>query len=117
MSDNVFTLGLMAELLEPVTDAASQEALSERLDRQGLGLNYEGTLVYMTVNHGPMEENFHLHKIHGAGMDETEGSFLLRTKIVGITIRPATTIRFLDLWYNGTDSNHADITLEQFRKL
>lgn len=110
MSENMITFGLMAELEVPVAKEA-RDFVSERMDEVGLGLNYEGTLIYSTTFHKSLHEGFDIHFPSVINPD----TLYNKAWNLGFAVKQNTITPFFDLWYNGTDSNHADITLEQFR--
>ena len=111
MSSNCITFGWMGALKEPISEE-SRDFVSERLDEKGLGLNYEGTLVYRVVEHDSLEEAFGIHVLDNAGRNELFNDVWS----MGFALDIESIRMFVDLWYNGVDSGHSDITLEQFRE-
>lgn len=108
MSSNRLTIGFMAELRVPIAE--------EELDKFDgpLQINYEGTLAYI-VTKGDFLEN-----AYGINMSEISGveSKMLRDLAMHEKhpIKCGTTRFFFDIWYDGADSNHANITLKQFKE-
>lgn len=112
MSDNMVTAGVMAALLGPVPDAVRAEEIKELMAAEGCAANYEGTVVYMTLLHESIEESFHLHVLPGTN----EATLLLfeACERAGVFMDVLTAGVFVDLWYNGTDAGHDDVTREAF---
>jgi hypothetical protein len=114
MSDNQITFGLIGELTEPIAEESIDFA-TERFDEIGLGLNYEGTFVYQCDKHGPINENFTIHILSDLELERQR--FFAKIWNLGFHITIDNIHPFVDLWYDGVDSNHADLTVEKFRKM
>ena len=109
MSDNKFTMGLVGLLVTPVPKEKRDEVF-EDLDEFGLRLNYKGTMIYSVIYSEPLTEAFGLH-ILGSQMEE-KMQFTTRCKASGHPIEQVKT--FVDLWYDGTDSNISESKAEEF---
>lgn len=111
MSKNVLTYGWIGELSFPVSDFNFEDS-EEKLNESGFGMNHEGTLIYSRSSELDIVEDFGLTLLE---KDGGKHAFLKHTAIAGYPVRGSTVRQFIDLWYNGTDSNHAIITLAQFK--
>ena len=111
MSDNRLTIGWMAELKNPISKDNWGE-IHDEYDQAGIGLNYEGTLVYVTVISESMSDGFRLHFLDAENADMLINAMNEK----GIAIKMETAMPFVDLWYDSADSNHSDITLKQFKQ-
>lgn len=113
MSDNRITFGHMAALKEPITDAETRDDVNEDLywNNTGLFLNYEGTLVGSTTEDTDLANGFDIHLLKGG-----KKAFIRQCKEEGFEVDEKTVAKFVDLWYDGCDSTHASITLDEFKK-
>lgn len=115
MSRQVLSMGFMALLKTPIgpyngPNAAAHEELDERLQEQfGLSLNYEGTIVY---------EDSQSEEDSGISFfgDEAHTTFFDNLAEAGVEVRENSVQFYACSWYNGSDSNMAELTEEQFRK-
>lgn len=112
MSENVFDMGWIGQLLVPVPDEKLSE-VSEALDAQGLGINYEGTLIYQVNKHGDLTEEFGMNILPTVFMHH----FTAACREAGYHVINNTCRQFADFWYNGSDSSHDDLTLERYTAL
>lgn len=111
MSDNKITFGWMAMLVHPIIDRVEREEKSEELDGLGLFLNYEGTLIGSCGNTEYLYDAFGIHFLNGGKKE-----FKREVKAAGYEICQDSVTRFVDMWYDGADATHHDITLEDFQK-
>lgn len=113
MSDNRFTTGWMAELVEPISKE-SRDFVSGQLDKIGVGLNYEGTLVYSIIEDEDLNLSF---GVTFPSCYEAGGESLFNAVWnQGFGVVRGSVRFFVDIWYDGTDSTHSCITKEEFRK-
>lgn len=112
MSSNCITIGWMGELKEPV-ERGARDTISELLSEHGLGINYEGTLVYTTTDHELLHEAVTCHIL-----DDLTGAPRFYDEVWKTGFAPIRdSIRmFVDIWYDGTDSGHDELTLVEFRE-
>lgn len=109
MSDNVMSTGFFAILSNPIEDEEEREELGERLyDEGSLHLNYEGTLVFS-------DERSDGYGINFAGNGNVRG-FIDEVETAGLEIVKGSVLAYSCYWYNGTDSDMSELTLERYRK-
>lgn len=115
MSEDVLSKGFMVVLATPVMNYSSEEreALQEKLDRIcSLEVNDEGTLVYSR------EDSEDAYGIHFADdRDTTKKSittFAAACTEMGLEIQIDTLRAYNCVWYNGSDSDMALMTKEEF---
>jgi len=110
MSDNVLTTGWVAELETPINSPDS-----DYFDEYNLGINYEGTLVYLIVDTQPLYDMFGVHLYNQI----SDYPSLLTKKAIeaGHPIKTESIRQFIDIWYNGSYSNHDDLKLVKFKEL
>jgi hypothetical protein len=120
MSDTVRSIGYIAILAAPLTDVDALEAIQESLYdiRSIIGVNDEGTLVYSDVNRAKkLSERTELYGLH-LGRDSTIGTrndFATLVRTLGLTVVENSIEPYSCIWYNGTDSDMATLTIEEFR--
>lgn len=110
MSDNVLSKGFMVPLLTPILDRGEREDLVERLyDTTVLMVNYEGTLIY---------SNQVQHDLYGILFQAPLGveAFLNDVEEAGLKVDSVKARSYTCFWYNGTDSDMDEMTLDQFLK-
>lgn len=133
MSRDVFSVGWIAELEVPLDEDLRDEVGDKLWDLKSLvGVNYEGTLLvvdlhrqsnrYDPYNFTLGDTLVDLQNKSLVSVDPREGTTL--ESIVGalpreladlLRYKPNRVLRFTEVWYNGVDSQHNSLTLEQFR--
>lgn len=114
MSDQRFTMGLIALLKEPVGDLHTDEwqGLSEKLYDSGckLFLTYGGDMiVYRHIDEVAYESGLRIFRPNDKTMSREFSNALVKA---GIAIVPRSVRGFVDNWYDGADPNHIDLTRE-----
>lgn len=112
MSDQRFTMGLIALLKEPVGDLHTDEwqGLSEKLydSESKLFLTYGGDMIaYRHLDVPVYEAGLMVFDPKDYSMAKAFNEALAK---VGIAIVPGSMRGFIDNWYDGADSNHIDLT-------
>jgi hypothetical protein len=110
MSSNVMSVGIMAPLNRKLTDEERDE-WSEVLYDQGsaVSFNYEGTMAY--TDEGGDEYGIYFGEM--TSLDPTQFDDL---KQFGLSIIAEQARPYREYWYNGADSDHGMMTLENFLK-
>ena len=117
MSDTVCTKGIMAELKIPLS-GEDRDEISDELYclSSNLNINYEGTLLIQSETtdiYGITWNSSNLYR--GTMLEEIKNlPESLRDKL---DIKEETSKTFSEVWYNGGDSEHSTITLEEFKKI
>jgi len=108
MSSNVMSVGIMAPLNHKLTDEERDE-WSEILYDQGssVNFNYEGTMAY--TDKGGDE-----YGIHFGEMTDFDPSQFDDLKQFGLSIIAEQARPYREYWYNGADSDHDMMELEDF---
>lgn len=108
MSDNRYHYGWIAELISPRTPEEA-EALNDFFNEKKLPymVNYEGTLIYETVQHEPLVEAFTAHILPRENREFTRN--LDELEIFAHDPYP-----FVSLYYDGSDNPIDDMTCEDF---
>lgn len=117
MSDTVISKGFVAVLLNPITDRQAREDKSEELFEKdsNLHLNIEGTLVYSDVVPRKMRQEFYGLNL-GAKMSAADLSqFVGSIEGYDLAIDLDTITPYSEIWYTGSDSGIAQLTLEEFK--
>lgn len=114
MSNQRFTMGLMALLQDPVGDLHTEEwgTLSEKLYDSGCGLflTYGGDMiVYRHIDEVAYESGLRIFRPNDKTMSREFSAALVKA---GIAIIPQSIQGFVDNWYDGADPNHIDLTRE-----
>lgn len=112
MSETVVSYGAMAPLLSPVGNYKTENwrMVADFLYENGLVINYEGTLLFLVESKSYYDLGF----IFTA---QDEGKDLeIMAKEADYPVDITKCKYFIDIWYNGSDSNHSEVTLEQFNK-
>lgn len=122
MSTTVRSYGVIAILAVSVSDEARDE-LGEKFysDKSDLGINYEGSLVYLDFNknkrYSEREEFYGL----SLGRDRVEGiadPAAILTKECnkyGLVFDTSSIDTYNCIWYNGSDNPVDNLTLDQFK--
>lgn len=113
MSENEIMIGQIAKLKRSISDDERDDA-SEDLYCRGfsLSINYEGTLLIFKESGGQMRDHFDFKII-----EYDKKKFVKTAKKAGFPIVKNSIRPFVDLWYNGVDSNRDCLTLEKFNSL
>lgn len=112
MSETVFSKGFMAILKKPMSEEEREEFNDTMYDNgSGLSVNYEGTIVYSEKR----EEDIYFFQV-GVGTVPDLEKFRKQLDDYSINIEPNTIKYWMEIWYNGGDSNHDMLTLEEYRK-
>ena len=108
MSENVMSVGIMAPLNRKLTDEERDE-WSEILYDQGstVGFNYEGTMAY--TDEGGRRGGIYFGEMSSLGMSQFDDLKQFGLSIIAEQARP-----YREYWYNGADSDHDMMTLEDF---
>lgn len=108
MSSNVMSVGIMAPLNRKLTDEEREE-WSEILWDQGssVSFNYEGTMAY--TDEGGDEYGIYFGEI--SSLDPAQFDDL---KQFGLSIIEEQARPYREYWYNGADSDHDMMILEEF---
>lgn len=115
MSNQRFTMGLIALLKEPVGDLHTEEweQLSEKLYDSGSKLfpTYGGDMIaYRHIDVPVYEAGLMVFDPKDHSMAKAFNEQLLN---VGISIVTGSMRGFIDNWYDAADSNHIDLTREE----
>ena len=115
MSTNQIVSGWIAEL-RVALPKENVEEVSERLYKEGigLGLNYEGTLLFMTEDQQELTEAVGI-TLHGN--IPTLHQFLSEAEVEGLGVDANTAYRFTEIWYDGGDDYRSTLTLEGYREM
>ena len=110
MSENVFSSGYMA----PILNKVDRYALSEELyDKSVLQINYEGSLVF---SDGTESKNF-----YGIRFDKEESysidDFVKECEDNGISVYKEDVRHYTCYWYNGVDSDMSCLKLAEFYEM
>jgi hypothetical protein len=110
MSENVMSSGIMVPLVNKLTNEMRDE-LSETLwERESsVYVNYEGTMVYTDYRGDEYGIKFGISQ----NFDQSEFDIL---KEFNIEIQPDMARPYSCYWYNGTDSDMDDLTLDKFKE-
>ena len=108
MSSNVMSVGIMAPLNRKLTDEERDE-WGEILYYQGstVSINYEGTMAY--TDEGGDEYGIYFGEM--SSLDPTQFDDL---KQFGLSIITEQARPYREYWYNGADSDHDMMELEDF---
>jgi hypothetical protein len=108
MSSNVMSVGIMAPLNRKLTDEERDE-WSEILYDQGsaVSFNYEGTMAY--TDEGGNEYGIYFGEMTSLDPDQFDGIKQFGLSIIAEQARP-----YREYWYNGADSDHDMMKLEDF---
>jgi hypothetical protein len=108
MSSNVMSIGIMAPLNRKLTDE-EREDWNELLWDQGstVSFNYEGTMAY--TDEGGSEYGIYFGEM--SSLDPAQFDDL---KQFGLSIITEQARPYREYWYNGADSDHNMMTLEEF---
>jgi hypothetical protein len=108
MSSNVMSVGIMAPLNRKLTDEERDE-WSEILYDQGstVSFNYEGTMAYT-------DEGGDEYGIYFGEMSILDPAQFDDLKQFGLSIITEQARPYREYWYNGADSDHDMMTLEDF---
>ncbi|MEX0327213.1 MAG: hypothetical protein AB3N07_00705 [Ruegeria sp.] len=114
MSEDRVTIGLIGELATAIPEDHCDVA-HERLEEIDLRLNSEGTFVCQIHTEGPLIDNFGIHFLTNWEVERNR----LHQKVskLGFHIHPDNIHPFVDLWYDGAESNHEELTVKKFREL
>ena len=111
MSENVASSGFFAILKTPFNEDAREEKEEILYDNDTeLSLNYEGTLVFSDVR----GEEYGLHI--GSANTGDKQAFIDKCKENGLEIDEESIRPYNCIWYNGSDSDMSDLTLEKYQK-
>jgi hypothetical protein len=108
MSSNVMSVGIMAPLNRKLTDEERDE-WSEILWDQGsdVSFNYEGTMAYT-------DEGGDEYGIYFGEMSSLDPAQFDDLKQFGLSIIAEQARPYREYWYNGADSDHNMMELEDF---
>jgi hypothetical protein len=108
MSSNVMSVGIMAPLNRKLTEEEREE-WSELLYDQGspVRINYEGTMAYT-------DERGDEYGIYFGEMTSFDPAQFDDLKQFGLYIIAEQARPYREYWYNGADSDHDMMTLEEF---
>jgi hypothetical protein len=108
MSSNVMSAGIMAPLNRKLTDEEREE-WNELLYDQGSGVsfNYEGTMAYT-------DECCDEYGVHFGEMPSLDPAQFDDLRQFGLYIIEEQACPYRECWYNGADSGHDMMTLEDF---
>jgi len=111
MSSNVMSVGILAPLNRKLTEEEREE-WTEILYDQGsiVSINYEGTMAY--TDEGGDEYGLYFGEM--TSLDPAQFDDL---KQFGLSIITEQARPYRGYWYNGADSDHDMIMLEDFLKL
>ena len=108
MSENVMTVGVMAPLNRKLTDEEREEWMEILWDQgSSVSFNYEGTMAY-TAERGDE------YGISFGEMLDFDPSQFDDLKQFGLSIIEKQARPFREYWYNGADSDHDMMELEDF---
>jgi hypothetical protein len=108
MSSNVMSVGIMAPLNRKLTEEERDE-WNEILWDQGsaVSFNYEGTMAYT-------DEGGDEYGIYFGEMSSLDPAQFYDLKQFGLSIIAEQARPYREYWYNGADSDHAMMELEDF---
>lgn len=110
MSDNVLSYGFMVPLITAIPKGSDEwDDAYEYLDKFGLHLNYEGSIVYSDKR----------DDAYGGIYFPSRGDlpeFLENVKKANLIVNGSQVSPYVCLWYNGTDSYMSELTLAAFKE-
>lgn len=111
MSNNIMSMGIMAPLSRKLTQEELEE-FREYLWDQGsnVSFNYEGTMVYT-------DEGGDEYGIYFGEMTSLDPSRFDILKQFGLSIIAEQARPYREYWYNGADSDHDMMELQEFLRM
>lgn len=110
MSENVTSTGLFGKLITPIDRDDSFEAIEELYDTYNLNINYEGTLVFSDE---PQSEP---GIFFGSASNDAVSEFISDCQKAGFPVIPESVRPYTCTWYNGSDSDMSELTVDEFDK-
>jgi hypothetical protein len=108
MSSNVMSVGIMAPLNRKLTDEERDEWSEILYDQDStVSFNYEGTMAYT-------DEGGYEYGIYFGEMSSLDPAQFDDIKQFGLSIIAEQARPYREYWYNGADSDHDMMRLEDF---